>query len=183
MRHRRKYLLALVAVAVAAAVAVATASAAGGAPKSATLLVRGGQSVKIDQFVKDSSRWDPAEVTIKSGGTLTIVNRGDKSDAHSFSIVKKSQLPRTVNQINNCAICAQISVAHGINPNGPPSGPPPKPVVDVGTAGFDEPGDSDARLHPGFKSVKEKITAKPGTTLWFLCAVHPWMQGRIKVEK
>jgi len=25
------------------------------------------------------------------------------------------------------------------------------------------------------------VTAKPGTTLYFLCAVHPWMQGKIVV--
>jgi len=26
------------------------------------------------------------------------------------------------------------------------------------------------------------VTAKPGTTLYFLCAVHPWMQGKIVVK-
>jgi hypothetical protein len=25
------------------------------------------------------------------------------------------------------------------------------------------------------------VTAKAGTTLYFMCAVHPWMQGKVKV--
>jgi plastocyanin len=32
------------------------------------------------------------------------------------------------------------------------------------------------------KTNTVKVTAKPGTTLYFLCAVHPWMQGKIVVE-
>ena len=26
-----------------------------------------------------------------------------------------------------------------------------------------------------------KVTAKAGTTLYFICAIHPWMQGSVKV--
>jgi plastocyanin len=31
-------------------------------------------------------------------------------------------------------------------------------------------------------SITIKVTAKPGTTLHFFCAVHPWMQGKIVVS-
>jgi hypothetical protein len=27
------------------------------------------------------------------------------------------------------------------------------------------------------------VTAKAGTTLTFLCAIHPWMQAKLKVVK
>ena len=28
----------------------------------------------------------------------------------------------------------------------------------------------------------DKVSAKKGTTLYYLCAIHPWMQGKIKVK-
>jgi hypothetical protein len=30
-------------------------------------------------------------------------------------------------------------------------------------------------------TVKFKVTAKAGTTLHYLCIIHPWMQGRFRV--
>jgi hypothetical protein len=30
-------------------------------------------------------------------------------------------------------------------------------------------------------TVEQVVTAKAGTTLYFMCAIHPWMQGSIKV--
>ena len=36
---------------------------------------------------------------------------------------------------------------------------------------------------PGKKgeSIDLKVTAKKGTTLYFLCAIHPWMQAKVIV--
>jgi plastocyanin len=170
------------------ALGVGSAAAAGGAPKAATLFIKGAVTFKVGQYEQDSVRFAPTTTTIRSGGTLTIVNRDPAEQApHTFSIVKRSQLPRTAKQLTACnagqGICGQVAASHGVNTSGPPTnGPPPKPVVDVGQAGIDQPGDSDARLGPGFKSVTEKITAKAGTTLYYFCAVHPWMQGRIQVK-
>jgi hypothetical protein len=31
------------------------------------------------------------------------------------------------------------------------------------------------------RSISIKVTAPAGTTLHFICAVHPWMQGTLKV--
>ena len=39
-----------------------------------------------------------------------------------------------------------------------------------------------APAKPAHKQISIKVTAKPGTTLYFLCAVHPWMQGKIVVK-
>lgn len=191
MQHRRKIAAAGAGLLVAAAAAgVGSAAAAGGASKSAKLFVRGSVTYKVGQYAQDSVRYAPQTLTIRSGGTLTIINKDpSERDPHTFSVVKKSQLPHTNKQITACqntaaGICGQIALAHGVNPNGPPpNGPPPKPLVDVGTPGISQPGDSDARLFPGFKSVTEQITAKPGTTLYYFCVIHPWMQGKIKVVK
>jgi hypothetical protein len=46
--------------------------------------------------------------------------------------------------------------------------------------GLDQPGDSlliDAE-HP---VTRARVTAAPGTTLRFICVIHPWMQGKLKV--
>ena len=49
-----------------------------------------------------------------------------------------------------------------------------------GAPGFGTVGDSVA-LTSKRTSITFKVTAKPGTTLHFVCAIHPWMQGTIKV--
>lgn len=154
-----------------------------GAPgnKHAKLLIKGGSSVKINKYSKDSVHWTPGNVTVPSGATLTIANMSPDPDPHTFSIVNKSQLPRTLQQAENCKVCEQIAQAHGVNPREESHGPPPIPTVEPGKNGFDEAGDSQF-IGP-HQTVKVKITAKPGTKLYFMCAVHPWMQGVVKVVK
>ena len=34
----------------------------------------------------------------------------------------------------------------------------------------------------GVSTVRFAVSAAAGTTLHFICAIHPWMQGRIKVR-
>ena len=139
MQHRRKIAAAGAGLLVAAAAAgVGSAAAAGGAPKSAKLFVRGSVTYKVDQFAQDSVRFAPTLLTIKTGGTLTIVNKDlQEMEPHTFSIVTKSQLPRTNKQISACQmlqlpICRQIAISHGVDPNSQNNGPPSKPVADVG---------------------------------------------------
>jgi plastocyanin len=60
-----------------------------------------------------------------------------------------------------------------------------KEVVEAGSAGFDTGGDKttagDSVYLPPKGKVTFKVTAKKGTTLNFICAVHPWMVATIKV--
>jgi plastocyanin len=158
-----------------------SALAAPGSPSKAKITIRGGESFKPNAFVTDTQRYVPGTTPIRSGGTVTLTNATD--DPHTLSIVKRSELPRTVGQVNNCSVCGTITQAHGVDPNGPPTeGPPPIPVVDGGAAGFDQPGDSIFVGPKGSGStVKFKVTAKAGTTLHYLCIIHPWMQGRFRV--
>jgi plastocyanin len=148
--------------------------------KKAKLTISGVTKVNIGKSITDTLHFGPQAVQIKSGGTLTIVNTTDPAakGPHSFSIVKKSQLPRTASQVENCAVCGQIAQAHGADPNSP--APPTKLVVDVGAPGFDQPGDS---IFIGAKgSTPVKITARKGTVLYYMCAVHAWMQGKVIVR-
>jgi hypothetical protein len=180
---RSKSLAAVVVAAVAAGgVGTALAKSASSAPLKATLTMSGKSTYKINRYVQFGARFDKDVVTIRSGGTLTLKNL-QSEEPHTFSIVKKSQLPKTTRQIDACKECQAIATAHGVDPSDPNS-QPTKPLVDVGTTGFASPGDSavvSPHGAPG-STVKVKITAKKGSTLNFMCGVHGWMQGKVLVK-
>jgi plastocyanin len=176
---------ALVAAALGAAVlsAAGSALAAGGkGPAKAKVVAEGEESIKPNTYYKNTMHFEGGTVTIRSGGTVTLINK--TTDGHTLSLVKASQRPRTFKQVENCAVCQAIEKSHGLNFEGPPApGPPPIRVVDVGAPGFDTPGDS-VIIGPKGRGgpVTFKITARPGSTLYFMCAIHPWMQGRFLVK-
>jgi hypothetical protein len=185
MRATNKLLVSIATGALVAPAAIPALAAGshkgGGGRKQAKLAIRGGASVRINKYDKDSVHWVPGTVVIASGGTLTISNKSPDNDPHTFSLVQKSQLPRTLPQIESCSVCNEIAHAHGVKPEEHSSGPPPITTVDVNKDGFNEPGDSQF-IGP-HQTVSVTITAKPGTKLNFMCAVHPWMQGVVKVVK
>jgi plastocyanin len=155
--------------------------AGGKGPAKAKIVIKGGESFKPNAYIKDTMHFLAGTVTVRSGATVTLTNA--TKDEHTLSIVKAAQLPRTVNQIENCGVCGEIAKSHGVNPSAPPSGPPPIPLVNVGAAGFDKPGDSTVIGPKGHGSqVSFTVTAPAGTTLSFMCAIHPWMQGRFLVK-
>jgi hypothetical protein len=82
-----------------------------------------------------------------------------------------------------CEACGPLMAAHEANME---TGEVGKEVVEAGSAGFDTGGDKtaagDSIYLPPKGKVTFKVTAKKGTTLNFLCAVHPWMIGTIKVK-
>ena len=157
--------------------------AGGKGPTKAKVAIKGKDSFTPNAYLKFGEFFAPGTVTIRSGGTVTLTNGTD--GPHTLSIVTKSQRPRTLEQVENCAVCGAILASHGINPEGPQThGPPPHPIVDIGGAGFNAPGDSTVigpKGRPGGR-VTFKVTAPPGTTLNFICAIHPWMQGRFLVK-
>lgn len=172
-----------IAVGVLLLLGAATALALPKPPSTATITVKASQAFKPNHFLQLNDRYSPGTITIASGGTITLKNTD--AEGHSLSLVKKSGVPRTVAQVNNCPVCGPVSQAHGINPNGPPlTGPPPHPVVNVGAPGFNTPGDSTLVAPKGRPSSKVtfKVTAKSGTTLYFICIFHPWMQGKLVVK-
>jgi plastocyanin len=163
-------------------VAGSAAAAGGKGPAKAKIVVKGGESIKPNVSLTNTFHFVAGTVPIRSGGTVTLTNTTE--EAHSLSIVQQSQVPRTIKQLQNCSVCGAILKSHGINPEGPPvMGPPPIRLVDVGAAGFDAPGDSILVGPKGRGGpVTFKVTARPGTTLSFICAFHPWMQGRFLVK-
>jgi hypothetical protein len=129
--------------------------------------------------------------SIVEGEELRIVNKTNPAQVgpHTFTLVTKSSLPKTKPARKNCFtpghICLSIAEWHEFNPKTEKIG---KQLVEVGAAGWDKagslksPGDSWFSGEKPGGSVEQVVSAKAGTTLYFMCAVHPWMQGSIKVE-
>jgi hypothetical protein len=167
----------------ASGAAAAVAATNGPPPKRATVNAVSKVTYKINRFVKDGLRWQKDTYQVRSGGTLHIVNKA-QSGPHTLSIVKKSDLPRTTKQLNQCSICETIGQQHGADPNSdaPPTHLWTEDGVGVDTpANFDKPGDSVfIGPEPG-SSADVTVTAKKGTKLFFLCAIHPWMQAKVIV--
>jgi plastocyanin len=169
-----------VAILVVAALAVPALAAA---PRNATVKTIGGLKMVPNRSFTDSVRFNLDTVTIKSGGKVTLV---DKSKApHSWSIVKKGQVPKNARQTEACfgkGPCDELAIAHGaINPDTGEDQDPTTPLVNVGKDGFNTPGDS-VLIPPGGKT-SVKVSAPAGSTLNMICAIHPWMQNKVKVAK
>ena len=97
-KHARVGLAAVVAI-LALAVAV-PALAATAAPRHVTETTVGGEKFVPNRLIADTMHFKLGTVRIKSGGTLTFVDK--TKNAHTFSIVKKGQVPRTAKQVDNC---------------------------------------------------------------------------------
>ena len=186
--------LGILAAAFVALVAVAMPLVAGGArsnAKACGATVKVAEHVKyvINQYVQDGMRFAPGTVTIKSGCKLSFeFATTGQAESHSLSLVRQSDLPQTAAQMENCKICKQIASKHLKYPGQPPG--PNNPIahwiVNAGKPGFDVPGDSvviaEAKGAPsGHKTVTVTVSARAGTTLFFMCGLHPWMQGKIHV--
>jgi len=182
---RARTILAGVAVLGIAATATGAALAAG-APSKVTIRSESSTKVKINRYIQDGLRWNADVYTIKSGGTLKVVNGDGTEGPHTFTVVAKKDLPKTTAQIGNCAICGKLGAAHGADPN--TDAPPKFQYLENGVGqdtppNVDRPGDSGV-TGSGKKGefIKLKVTAKAGTNLYFMCLIHPWMQAVVKVK-
>ena len=166
--------------AVVAGGAMASSHAAGLTIKAADK----GASYVINKSVTDKMYFAPGTATVKSGQMLTFTYDGKPGEEpHTITIVSSKDLPKTAAQISNCTVCNRTAAGHLKNPQAPP-GPTNDIahwIVDKGKPGLDTAGDSIAIEGAKHRSISIKVTAPAGTILHFICAVHPWMQGTIKV--
>jgi plastocyanin len=174
-----------VAVAATAALGLGAAATAGAAAKNEIRVV-GGIVVKPGKYVKDNQRFKPANKTVKSGATVKLVNKAKTEDPHTISFVKKQFLPK---QFETPAM-GPLAAAHQFPEGG---GEPGVMVVDDGqplaegatlevdTMGDDKTAGDSAAFGPG-QTFSFKVTAKKGSKLYYFCAVHPWMQGKLTVN-
>jgi hypothetical protein len=164
-----------IAVLAAAGIASAGGSASQAAPSALTITAK---------LQNGRLFFAPKASQIAEGGTLTIKN-GRPGIPHTFSLVRQSLLPKTRPQRQKCFtpghICYRIAVWHQALDNTVDVNP-----VDVGQTGWDTAGG----LHKTGDSVffnrnrprALPVSAPAGSTLYFMCAIHPWMQGRVEVR-
>jgi len=178
-------------VAVSAAVAVAAAFAAFG-PALATGSAGASASTANTVLIKGSKKSPLKFVypkTIVTGEELTIENKSIPKaiGPHSFSLVEESLLPETKPARKKCFtpqhICKAIADWHGVVGEGPVTKNPAK----AGKSGWDTEGSLSKNGDSWFTGEKpgtsytQRVTAAPGATIHFMCAIHPWMHGSIEV--
>jgi plastocyanin len=167
-------------------VVAATGVAVAAVPSSTTVKQSQTFNMVPNRYVKDGLRFDKDVYNVKSGGHVNFVFTVTGEGPHTLTIVKKTDLPKTAKAAFNCKICNKLGQAHGADPN---SDAPPKfqyleNGVGENTAppNLDRPGDSGVFMtQKKGEKISFKVTAKKGKTLYFMCIIHPWMQGQIRV--
>jgi len=163
---------------VVAVAMVALATGTAGAHRDGeTVETAGENDVKINRKIFSTLRFDDERARVDSGEELTFVHTDDSTEPHTATIVDPADLPQTFDEVFQCGgpgtACGDAFEAHG---------DPPAPVVNApgSQPGLDAPGDSLFFEDDG--SITAAVSAPPGTTLSYLCAIHPWMQGSIRVR-
>ncbi len=171
--HRTSRLIARVAV-LAAAVTVAWL------PAPSVTSAAAPAAVAIDINGTRKPHFDATSDTIPAAGALTIDDHTGAFGAHTFSLVKKSALPTTKAAQKSCTsrghICRAIKKTWTNDDD---------TLSAAGAPGWDKLGDTkhkgDSHLFTG-NQLTSVVSAQPGKTLHFMCALHPFMQGKLKVE-
>jgi hypothetical protein len=174
------------AVGLAVAITATSVGAATAPPQRVTVRAVTSVQVKVNRYVRDGLRWQHDTYIVRSGGTVHIINDAADEGPHTFTFVKRADLPRTPAQIlQKCKICETLGQAHGADPTS--DAPPKFNFLENGVGqdtppNFDQPGDS--AVIPPTKGFTENlhVTAKKGTTRYFMCLIHPWMQGKLLVR-
>lgn len=162
-----KRLLGIVAIAVPMILLGSVAGAGAGVIKTL-----GDNHFVPNALVQSTLKFVPGPSRVASGGTLTWVHADRTEEPHTVSIVDETDLPGTIEEVFECPVCQEIFEAHF-------AGGVFNPVVDVGEPGLDTRLDSLFFEHG--EEVSAVVSAPAGTTLHYLCLIHPWMQGTIEV--
>lgn len=177
---------ALVLVASAAALALAI-----GGSVSTAATPTGKTDVISMELTKGKMKFvGPESVTV--GDQLEIVNETNPKQVgpHTFSLVTKGSVPLTPGARKSCFtpkhICLAIAKWHGFNPK---TEKITKNPATAGPEGWSTAGNATGKKGDSWFSGEKKggtfsqeVTAEAGSTLYYICAVHPWMHGQVKVE-
>lgn len=176
--------LMMMAVAVVAMAAVVSGGVVS-ADHATEVKVKGAEDFEPNALFKSNFRFAPGEIKVHSGDPVTWVDKDQLNVPHTITIVDPEDLPVNFNEAYLClgadilpgvdfiGLCLPFLEAHGGLAFS-------QPVVDFGGAGLNVPGNS--LFLPPDGSVSAQVTAAPGTTLHYMCILHPWMQGTITVK-
>jgi hypothetical protein len=127
--------------------------------------------------------------TVTEGDELEIVDRTNpqKVGPVTFSLVRRGYLPKTRRAQAICFtpghICWSIAEWQGVHGEGVPTINP----AEAGSPGWDTMGTTSAPGDSWYSGTErggrfaQEVTAKAGTRLWFMDAIHPWLRGTVKV--
>jgi plastocyanin len=171
-------LAALVAVGVIGAGAVSMAGQAQREHVGAghAVATKGRTTFEPNSNIASTLRFGTDRIVVNSGDQVRWVHRDEDPDPHTITIVKPGEVPESIGEVfAGCASCDQAGEGHF------GGGGLVRKVEDDddGEVGLDGPGDS-LWLDPGSRVVRV-VSAPSGTRLRYLCIIHPWMIGTIKV--
>lgn len=172
----RKSIVISVALTLLLVASVAITSAGSG---EKTIYTRGDEVLMPGAYVRADLRFSSTNATIKSGDTINWAH-ADKTEApHTITVATADELVQQFSDFveGTCPACDARTEAVLAGHFG--SGPIPIVDLDDGDGQFDDPGDSVLFFHG--QTVSKQINAPAGTTLYYYCAIHPWMQGTITV--
>jgi hypothetical protein len=172
------------------AVSVAALTLVIGGSTAAAAVPTGNTETIAMEFTKGKIKFTgPSSVTV--GDQLEIVNNTNPKQVgpHTFSLVTQGALPKTPKARKGCFapkhICLAIAIWHGFNPKTERIS---KNVAKAGPAGWSTMGNATGKKGDSWFTEKkgetfsQEVTAQADTTLYYLCAVHPFMQGKVNVE-
>lgn len=146
--------------------------------------IKGLETFETNALFLSNLRFAPENIKVEKGDTVTWKDDALTSVPHTITIFDPTVLPVDFATAYICnwdkrilgvdGPCLQFIDAHG-------GIPPTTPVVNAGRSGLDVAGDSI--FLPPNGSVSAQVTAGPGTTLHYICIIHPWMQGSITVAE
>jgi hypothetical protein len=166
--------------------------ALGGVASGGTASAKGageGAIVEIVISPKGKPQFVPlADPVVAQGEDLTIVNETNPRQIgpHTFSLVDAPAIPKDQAERRHCFdngnICREIAAWQGLRGDRITINP-----VEAGAAGWDtqgnlrETGDSWYTETKG-ESFTQPVSGRVNKSIHFMCAVHPNMRGRLKVE-
>jgi plastocyanin len=135
---------------------------------------RGTERIEPNELIYSTFHFSPEKAVVDSGQGLRFVHNDQAQEPHTATIVERADLPTDFMETFGCRVCNQALRAHF-------GGGALTRKVDVdGDGGLSAPGDS-LFFGPG-EDISRQVTARPNTKLFYLCAIHPWMQGKIVVN-
>lgn len=183
---RGKHMRRLLVLAASAVVALITSVVLSSADAARTVTIMGTEKFAANAFISADFRFEPGPLSVKSGQTVTWQNT--TMDGHTISIVPSQ--PASIREVFNCGapgtVCAPVLACHfpaGFGMGGPP--PVVVPACGNATSGQLKAVGDSVLIAPPFTGAPQSVTltiaASPGTTLLYMCVIHPWMQGTIRV--
>lgn len=112
-------------------------------------------------LIQSTFRFAPERDFVQSGNRITLTNTN--SEPHTLTIVARRSRPSSTEEVFSCKVCRKYPPKNNVGRKG---------VNRIGDSRFVKPGDS----------ISFRVTAPAGKKLYYMCVIHPWMQGQIIVH-